>query len=288
MATSKEKIVITGSGGVLGSAICNRLDSRYEIVALTHNDCDITDKGQIEKRIKNHNPGVLINTAALTNVDECERNPSKAKNVNVDGVENLALACKELDCLMVHVSTDYVFDGENNSAYSEDDKPDPISVYAQTKLDGEDIVKNTLKKFFIIRPSWLFGKKDKDFVDTVVRRIEEKTPLKIVNNKFSIPTYNLDLAKAIDDLISKVDDYGIYNITNSGGCSWYDFAKEIAKLYLGKDVEIEPISMEDLGLSAKRPKNSVLDNEKFYRALGYRLRPWQEALKEYMDICHRN
>lgn len=288
VAAAKERLIVTGAAGLLGSALCKYFENKYDVIGLTHQECDITDEAQVEEKIIKQNPRFLINPAGFTFVDECEKDPRRANKVNIEGPKNLAEGCKKIDCLMVQISTDYVFDGEKSVAYTEQDQPNPVSVYAQTKLEGEKAAEEILSRFFIVRTSWLFGKKGRDFVSSVIERIDKKIPLKIIDDKFSIPTYNFDLAKAIGDLINKVNDYGIYHITNSGSCSWYDFAKEVAKNYLGKDIKIEPVALDDFAFVAKRPRNTVLENMKFHEALGYKLRPWQEALKEYIDKCYKN
>ena len=256
---------------------------------------DITKKQNVSALIKNLNPGVIIHAAAMTDVDGCELDPKKAYKINSDGIKNVALACKAVDATLIYLSTDFVFDGKKKSPYKETDRTNPLSIYADSKLKGEAAVKRILKKYFILRTSWLYGKHGKNFVDTILSKAKRESMLKVVNDQVGSPTYTKDLAKAIYALMDRVTKsqshkvtsragfnlpYGTYHISNSGSVSWYDYAKEILKL-AGSQTKVAPISSKELDRPAKRPKMSILDNSKFIKFTGHKMRNWQEALKEY-------
>lgn len=279
------KVLITGASGTLGQALCRQLGEKYEVVGLCRPDFDLKDKNGVLVRVKKENPDVLIHTAALTNVDYCQNNPDEAYEVNAKGTANLCEAIKGKNCLFIHISTDYVFDGTKKGVYIETDKPNPINIYAKTKLEAEKIVSSSTEKNFILRVSWLFGKKGKDFVSMVVEKIKKNESLSIICDKFSVPTYAFDLVFAIEVLF-KQDQYGIYNLANSGSCSWFEWAKKIVEYY-GVKSDVQPTQLEDFNFSAERPKNTVLNCDKFFNLTGMRLRSWQEAVKEYIEKCYK-
>jgi len=286
------EILVTGSDGQLGKALQEVLPKRNCFFA-TREDFDITDRKQVVYQITSVRPAIVIHTAAYTDVDGCEENKELAYRVNVQGTENIALACQKIAATMIYISTDYVFDGRKNTPYNEEDKPNPLSVYGKTKLQGEEIVKK-LPKHYIIRTAWLFGA-GKNFVQAILK-LAPKQEIRVVNDQIGSPTYALDLAKAIYKIIkisnltfaqrasaAKAESQ-IYHITNSGQCSWYELAKEIAKLK-GLKLKILPISSKKWKKikpdSAKRPKYSVLATKKI-NSLGIKMRPWQEALLDYL------
>ncbi len=289
------KILITGCG-MLGYDLCKVLESE-ELFCLDINEptfqapnfqlCDITDFEKTYKTITKINPEIVIHTAACTNVDDAEKNPVDAYRLNVIGTRNIALACQRFDASMVYISSDYVFDGEKKEAYIEFDKAEPLSVYGKSKYYGELIVQQLLNKFFIVRSSWLYGKNGKNFVKTILNLAKEKKELKIVNDQVGCPTYTKDLAEAIKLLATRysllaISPYGTYHVTNSGSCSWYDFAKEIVKLS-GSSCKILPTTSEKLNRSAIRPQNSVLKNF-MWELNGFKpLENWRQALKNYLE-----
>ncbi len=297
------KILITGSSGMLGIDLCQELSGKYELYGtdvvhrtsyIVHRftKADITDKESVVEIVKKIKPDVVIHTAAWTDVDGCELNKKKTYRVNVEGTKNIALACKICGATLIYISTDFVFDGKRKSAYKETDRPKPISAYGESKLKGEEAVKNELKKYFILRTSWLYGKHGKNFVDTILA--EAKSPsakaLKVVNDQVGSPTYTRDLARAIRTLLDKVighrswvigRGYGTYHISNSGSVSWFEYTKEILRL-AKSGTKVVPISSEELARPARRPAMSVLDNSKFMKFTGYRMRDWKSALKEYL------
>jgi dTDP-4-dehydrorhamnose reductase len=290
------KILITGSNGMLGRALCQEMTSKYEIVGMdvvrlqatgcrlqAFVQCDIAERERTIAEIISVSPDVVIHTAAYTNVDGCELDKKKAHKINALGTETVALASQECNAFLFYISTDFVFDGEKKSAYIELDEPNPINIYGQSKLEGEKYVQSILKKFIIIRSSWLFGEGGRNFVNTILEKAQNEKEVKVVNNQCGSPTYTNDLASAISRLISVVNSLsGIYHITNSGSCSWYEFAqaiKEIASL----DIDIIPISAAQYHSPARRPEVSVLENRRYQEYFGQKLRSWKEALRMYLS-----
>lgn len=288
------KILVTGAGGLLGSCLTSALSDKYIVKGIGRSDCDITDAKKVKEVLIRESPRVVIHAAALTDVDACEKDPRSAFNINAEGTRNIAQACAGSGTVLIFISTDYVFDGTKLSAYTEDDEPKPINVYAQSKFEAEKICAMTLKEYLIIRTSWLFGARHKDFVDTVIKKIRQGADFNIIGDKYSIPTYSVDLSGAIAGLIGMLcggrggDLRGVYHITNSGKCSWYEFALKIKEFYGHNGVNISSTKLDEYGFAAKRPRCTVLENKRFARAAGYRLRPWQEALKEYIEKCYVN
>ncbi len=274
------KILITGSKGQLGSELVSLLLKDYEVYGFSHKELDITDKKHVIDIVSKIVPNIIIHCAAFTNVDGCESDIGTAFDVNTIGTGNVAIASKKTKSAMVYISTDYIFDGMKNSPYLESDIPNPISIYGISKYGGELVVKHFLDKFFIVRTSWLYGKRGKNFVNTILRLTKEKDEIKVVNDQVGSPTYVSDLAKAISALIS-TKYYGIYHITNSGECSWYKFAKEVLKYVVIKNIEVIPISTEELSRPAPRPKYSVLKNFNLEKKKIYKMRNWELALRDF-------
>lgn len=263
---------------MLGSDICS-VFSDSELTAFTLNDFDITDLDASVAAIRKIKPDYLIHAAAYTNVDGSEQSPDNAYLVNGIGTRNMTMACEETRCPIIYISSDYVFDGTKNEPYNEWDMPNPISHYGQSKLLGEKYVASLTNRFYIVRTSWLYGKKGKNFVDTISRLLIERNEINVVTDQVGSPTYTLDLAKKLKDLISK--GYGTYHITNSSYCSWYDFAVEIARLR-SSNTKIKQTTSDIFNLPAKRPSFSVLNNT-LLRLEGIKeARPWKEALRDYL------
>lgn len=302
------RILITGACGMLGRDLVEALSKEHEVVGLdvkspksivnspkstVHGSrfivCDITDRKNIIKAICDVRPEVVIHTAAYTDVDGCEKNKDLAYKVNGTGTQNVALACKKCKAVMAYISTDFVFDGEKRRPYLESDKPNPLSIYGKSKLKGERYVSSLLNKYFIIRTSWLFGEHGRNFVNTILNLAQEKKELKVINDQIGSPTHTKDLAQAtehllnlIQDLESRIQDlFGIYHISNSGSCSWYEFAREILRV-TSYELRVKSISSEELDRPAKRPGFSVLNNSRYIKTVGEPLRPWQKALKAYL------
>jgi len=271
-------IVITGSKGQLGTALQQVLRGDT-LLSMDLPEYDITALDQTVASIKGLSPDVVIHTAAYTNVDGCEKNPKLAYRVNVLGTRNVALACQECDCAMVYISTDYVFDGTKDEPYWEYDEPNPLSVYARSKLAGEKVVQTLLNKFYIVRTAWLYSRTGNNFVKTVLRLSEERDSLHMVTDEVGSPTYAPDLARAITELIQH-PAYGIYHFTNRGVCSRYEWARSILELSGKPDYPLQPTT--DYPRPARVPKRVELRNF-CGEELGITLRSWQEALKEYFE-----
>jgi len=282
------KIIIIGANGQLGSDIVEVFEN--DLIPLTHSDIEIADTVSVNHIFKKIKPDKVINTAAISNVIECEQNPRRAFEVNALGVRNVAIACSEVDATLLHISTDYVFDGRKRTPYTENDLPNPLNVYGITKLAGEHFIKAILKKYFIVRTAGLYGvhpcrSKGGNFVDKVITISKKQEEIKVVEDEVLTPTYTRDLAIKIKELI-ETDKYGTYHITNSGKCSWYEFTQAIFS-FLKINTKLIRIGQREFMSSVKRPAYSVLANEKL-KAIGIAsLRPWQEALKDYLrEKCY--
>lgn len=278
------KITVIGSTGQVGSYLTKILSAKHDVIGLSHEELDITDFQKTRDTLFKLKPDLVINTAAYHKTDECEENPEKSFSVNSIAVRNLALTCKDLSAVLLHLSTDYVFDGRKNEPYTEDDVPNPLNVYGVSKLAGEIFVKNTLEKHFIVRPSGIFGRAKKvgkaNFIDRMIQLAKERKKLKIVDDQIFSPTYAKDLAEKISELI-KTEKYGTYHITNSGYCSWYELAKTAFEL-VNIQTDLKPIKSKEFPAKAKRPKFSVLENKRL-KMIGLKeMRHWESALKDYL------
>lgn len=289
------KVLVTGVKGQLGYDVVNELEKQnIEAVGVDIEEMDITDSSSVNKVIKEVNPDAVIHCAAWTAVDaaEDEDKKEKVKLVNVDGTQNIANVCKELDIKMMYISTDYVFNGEGTEPWQPDCKDyAPQNVYGQTKLDGELAIANTLDKYFIVRIAWVFGKNGNNFIKTMLKVGKNHDQLKVVSDQIGTPTYTFDLAKLLVSMIV-TDKYGYYHATNEGGyISWWDFTKEIFKQatelgydrYSEENITVTPVTTAEYGVSkAKRPFNSRLDKSKLV-ANGFTPLPtWQDAVSRYL------
>ena len=277
------KILITGANGLLGHELSSLLKD-HTLILLSHSQLDISDSESVNKQIDSSSPDIIINSAAYTQVDACETNYDLAFQSNAIGPKNLAIKCKQLGIPLIHISTDYVFEGnkKKNSPLVEDDKLGPKTVYGKTKLEGEKMVQENCQKYFILRTAWLYGE-GKNFVKTMLSLSKKNKELKVVNDQIGSPTYAKDLAKAIKEIIEKKSDkYGIYHVTNKGEVSWYEFAKKIFEI---KNIEIKvnPCTSEEFPRPAPRPHYSVLSNQKWIDAGFTPMRDYEEALNEYLD-----
>lgn len=289
------KVLVTGVKGQLGFDVVNELKKKnIEAVGVDIEEMDITDKASVDKVIKEVNPDAVIHCAAWTAVDaaEDEDKQEKVKLVNVNGTQNIADVCKELDIKMMYISTDYVFNGEGTEPWQPDCKDyAPQNVYGQTKLDGELAVANTLDKYFIVRIAWVFGKNGNNFIKTMLKVGKNHDQLKVVSDQIGTPTYTFDLAKLLVSMIV-TDKYGYYHATNEGGyISWWDFTKEIFKQatemgydrYSEKNITVTPVTTAEYGVSkAKRPFNSRLDKSKLVENGFTPLPTWQDAVSRYL------
>ena len=277
------KILITGANGLLGHELASVLKD-HSLILLSHSQLDISNSDSVNKEIDSHSPDIIINSAAYTQVDLCESNYDLAFASNATGPKNLAIKCKQLNIPLIHISTDYVFEGnqEKNSPLEETDKLGPKTVYGKTKLEGEKLVMENCDKYFILRTAWLYGE-GKNFVKTMIGLSKKNKELKVVNDQVGCPTYAKDLAKGIKEIIDKKSEkYGIYHVTNKGEVSWYEFAKKIFEI---KKIEIKvnPCTSEEFPRPAPRPHYSVLNNQKWINAGFTPLRNYEEALKEYLE-----
>jgi len=238
-----------------------------------------TDLDQTFSHIKDIKPDYLIHLAAFTDVDGSEQNPEMAYKVNGIGARNVAMACEEIKCPIVYISSDYVFDGTKKDSYKEWDETNPISEYGFSKLLGERYVTSMTNRYYIVRTSWLYGKSGKNFVDTICRLLSEKDEIEVVDDQVGSPTFTHDLAVKLRELIGK--GYGVYHITNSSHCSWFEFAQEIARLK-SSNTKIEPTTTEKFNRPAKRPAYSVLNNTMLRLEGIDELRHWKDALRDYL------
>jgi len=254
-----------------------------QFVFASSSDLDITNPERVTSFFETNKIDFCINAAAYTAVDKAETEVEKARLVNVDGPKNLAIACQKSGSTLVHISTDFVFDGEGNLPYSESHTTNPIGVYGQTKMDGEKEVAQYCDKHFIIRTSWVYSQFANNFMKTMLRLAQDRTELNVVADQIGTPTNAVDLAEAILKMISSniqhpaSNLYGIYNFSNEGVCSWYDFAKEIFRIN-NVAINVNPIPTEAYPTPAKRPKYSVLDKSKIKNTLKIEIKSWQESL----------
>lgn len=276
------KLLVTGANGLLGQELYKISKRRgCEVKVFAHKDLDITDLNQLRHCLTNDNPpDVIINCAAYTAVDKAEEEREKANLVNGLGVRNLALVCRELDIPLVHISTDYVFNGEGERPWRIFDRQEPINAYGYSKYLGERYLETISPKYYLIRTSWLFGSGGPNFVSSILKAASEQRELRVVNDQFGCPTYAVDLAEAILELV-KTGAFGVYHITNQGITSWYEFAKFIIQ-EAGLSVPVIPVSSAEFPRPAKRPKNSALDPFPLKETMGRLLPPWQDAVKRFL------
>ncbi|CZQ95855.1 dTDP-4-dehydrorhamnose reductase [Trichococcus ilyis] len=298
------KVFVTGVNGQLGHDVVNELIGRgYEaigsdvaptyagvadgtvVTTAPYTSLDITNKAAVTETIKGINPDAVIHCAAWTAVDMAEDDDKVelVRAVNAGGTRNIAVVCKELDCKMTYISTDYVFDGQGTEPWQPDCKDyRPLNVYGQTKLEGELAVSGLLEKYFIVRIAWVFGKNGKNFIKNMVNVGKTHDTVRVVNDQIGTPTYTFDLARLLVDMV-ETEKYGYYHVTNEGGyISWYDFTVEIYK-QAGMSTKVVPVTTEEYGLSkATRPSNSRLDKSKLVEAGFEPLPTWQDAVGRYL------
>jgi dTDP-4-dehydrorhamnose reductase len=284
------KILITGSNGMLGTDLLKLLrnemspsshNKNLEVIEAPHEKLDISLKDKVSDFVSIHTPDIIINCAAFTNVDKCETERETAFNINAMGPKYIASAAKKCGARVIHISTDFVFDGNGDRPYVEEDQTNPLSEYGRTKLEGEKNIQNFCNSFLIVRTSWLFGHKGVNFASKMLELAEHKKELSIVTDEIGSPTYTPDLAKALWTLI-KQECEGIINVSNYGSCSRYEWAEYIFKTR-GYNININPIKSSEYKRPAKVPLNSTLNCQKFTTITGLRMRPWQEAVTEYLN-----
>lgn len=283
MDHSNQSTVVMGAGGMLGADLVATLEERGAAsTALSRRDLDITDESAVRTALQRCRPAVVINAAAYTNVDECETNSEQAFAVNARGVFNIARACSDVGAFVLHVSTEYVFDGRSERYYVEDDPVHPLGVYGKSKAEGERLLREILPDdHCIVRTQWLFGAHGRNFVEAILERALSAGRLTVVNDQFGSPTYTRDLAVACADLCEK-RARGTFHVTNSGFTSWFGFARAIVDAAGLAYVPVEAITSDELDRPAPRPAHAVLDTSKFRAFCGYTLRHWEEALQDYL------
>ncbi len=293
------RVLVTGVAGQLGHDVMNELAKRgYEgigsdiapeysgvsdgsaVCSMPYVAMDITDMASVDRVITETHVDAVIHCAAYTAVDAAEENMDLCRRVNAYGTENIAKVCKKLDIKMMYISTDYVFDGQGERPWEPDDERHPLNVYGQTKYEGELAVEENVKKFFIVRIAWVFGVNGKNFIKTMLRIGRENGAAKVVCDQIGSPTYTLDLAVLLVDMIG-TDKYGRYHATNEGLCSWYEFACEIFKA-AGLTVDVTPVKTGDFPVKALRPSNSRMSKEKLTENGFNRLPTWQDAVARYL------
>jgi dTDP-4-dehydrorhamnose reductase len=279
------RVLIVGANGQLGSDLKKVLQDE-DVIPLTHQDVEIREPVGVLAALRHHQPEVVINTAAFHKVDVCEENAQQAFAVNTLGVRNLALACQECGCSLLHMSTDYVFDGRKETAYVETDSPNPINVYGNSKLAGEYFVRYLLDAHFVVRTSGLFGVagssgKGGNFVELMLRLAREGRDIRVVDDQALSPTYTLDLARQIKALI-QTEHYGLYHATSHGCCSWYEFTAKIFEL-AGLSPSLSPQTTAESGARATRPARSELGNQALKNIGLDQMRSWEEGLAAYLE-----
>lgn len=274
------KILVTGSNGMLGKDLIPLLKEHHESVPLTRAEADITDELQVRRAIKEARPEVVIHTAAMTAVDDCELRPELAFKANAEGTRYVAAVCAELGVPMFYVSTDYVFDGEKAEPYVETDCTHPVSVYGKSKLEGENHVQTLLRRFWIARTSWVFGPFGKNFVEAIVGKARQGATLRVVDDQVGCPTYTADLARKIVEIVERGGP-GLYHISNQGSCSRFEFAREILRQAGLDPALVLPVPTSASDRPARRPMNSRLANRKLEEEKLGLLPDWKDAMRRY-------
>jgi len=283
---NKIKILVTGAESQLGKSLRMMPCPYFDVTFKSKYTLDITDKKAVKRFFKENNFDYCFNFAAYTNVNQAETDKKACFNVNVKGVANLAKAAKKNDFTLVHISTDYVFDGKKNTAYMEDDKTNPLNVYGASKLMGENIISQYLKKYLIIRTSWLYSKFNRNFVKTVLELSKTQKKLKLVNDQTGTPTYAPDLIQFLLFLIQTIEEnpkknyFGTYHFSNQGKATWYEFGQKILS-YAGIEKKIKPINSARFERHVVRPPYSVLSKKKIKQLFDYKPRKWENALKDF-------
>ena len=280
-------VLVTGSNGQLGQAIQSISGKHPEIdfIFCSSSDLDITNKENCQAVFSKYKPNYCVNAAAYTAVDKAESESEKAYSINVTGAKNLAEVCKEINAVLLHVSTDFVFDGNKTTSYTEDDLPNPEGVYGQTKLDGEKAIQETFDNYYIVRTSWVYSKYANNFMKTMIRLGSERDSLSVVNDQIGTPTNAVDLAEVLVKIIFThnsqltTHNFGIYNFSNEGQCSWYDFAKKIFEVN-NITIDLQPIPTSSYPTPAKRPAFSVLDKTKIKKTFDLQINKWEDSLKK--------
>jgi dTDP-4-dehydrorhamnose reductase len=276
------RVLVTGAEGMLGSVLVPCLEPDYQVCGVDQKDFDIGEEAAVERAFRELRPEFVFHLAAFTDVDGCEANPPKAEQVNALGTRNVARACAEIGAGLLYVSTDYVFDGRGKRAYGEDDCPNPISVYGLTKLRGERHVQALVREHAIVRSSWLYGPGGKNFVATILKLAGERRDLRVVSDQRGSPTYTRHLALKLAELLA-TRAYGVFHVTGSGNCSWFEFAEAIVESGGYPRVRVAPITTREAGRLAPRPAFSVLENRRLAEVKLAALPHWTEGLAQYVE-----
>lgn len=276
------KVLVTGAKGQLGHDVIKRLnEAGLEAIGSGREDFDLTKGEEVSDYLNKIKPDAVIHCAAYTAVDKAESDRECCYIVNALGAENIARACREIKAKLLYVSTDYVFDGKGENAFEIYDTPNPINYYGHSKYIGEQMIREYLQSYFIVRTSWVFGTNGNNFIKTMLKLEKEKNELNVVSDQIGSPTFSADLAKLIVEMI-KTNKYGVYHATNEGFCSWYDFACAIFRM-TKCDVKVNPVTSEQYVTAAKRPKNSRLSKKALEENGLEKLPPWEDALRRYLN-----
>ena len=285
MSKAKRRWLVLGAAGMLGRDFMYALErAEVEAEGIDIEDVDIRSRKSVRSALEIFKPDLTINLAAFTDVDGCESNEKQAFEVNAVGPENIAAVCSEMGSNMLHISTEYVFNGKLERPYREDDGEDPLSVYGKSKALGDSHVRRILPDAHcIVRTQWLFGAHGKNFVDTIISLARDRDELTVVNDQHGSPTWTVDLAEALI-VLGKMEARGTYHVTNSGSATWHEFAVQAVARSGITGVQVSPMSTEQLGRPAPRPLHAILDNTKYNKLTGASLPSWKSALKRYLDM----
>ena len=285
------KVLVTGSRGMLGTDLMQMLPARYDVLGCDLHNCNVLDSDQFEQIISSYAPDVIIHAAAYTNVDQAETDQEAASLLNEIGTKYVATAARQAQARLIYISTDYIFDGTKTTPYTEKDRPNPLGVYGKTKLRGEQQVQQIFHdltdRYAIVRIAWLYGKHGKNFVSTILQQARQKPVLRVVNDQTGSPTYTRDVVKGLMALLDHAVS-GIVHLTNSGTCTWYEFARAILELAQMPHITVQPISTAELQRPAPRPRFSVLDMSRFIALTGQQMPHWKQGLQEYFEEILRN
>jgi dTDP-4-dehydrorhamnose reductase len=280
------RILVTGGKGQLGRELVALLGPNHEVIATDLPELDISDGDGVRRLVRDARPEVVLNPAALTDTRRCEEEPELAHRVNAVGAANVARSCREVGAAMLHVSTNEVFDGRKGAPYVESDQTGPVNAYGRSKLAGEEEVRSLLERCWIVRTAWLYGAGEGDFPAKILAAASGRSELSVVMDEIATPTWARDLAAAIAALIER-PRFGIYHLTNSGGCSRFEWTREILRLAGRGEVALKPTTMTEYGAFPVKPPYSVLANREA-ASLGIELRPWQAALSESFSTHRTN
>lgn len=279
---AREKVIITGASGMLGSALLNTVPARYEAFGPGRSEADITNLEQVRAAIAASSPRAVIHCAAYTDVDGCTRDPQRAHEVNAIGTRNVAVACHEADCALIALSTDYVFDGTKGSPYTESEEPNPINAYGRSKLAAEQYAQQEHDRVLIVRTQWLFGPGGANFVETIVKKARQSAQLDVVSDEYGSPTYTRHLAVRLWELLAGGAS-GIIHVVNGRVCSWAQLARFAVQAAGIEDVEVHPISRDEWESPTRRPRCSALATQRDIQLAAQPLAAWETAVEEYVQ-----